>query len=722
MIKKCTHLLLVATLLYCTNLFAQTGQWIQKKSLYNLVAGRSHAIAFSIKDKGYLGTGFSYGFGTDGGWNNDLWQYDTLTDSWTQMASMPVPGRQSAFAFVINDKAYVGAGVTGFGSPLNDLWQYDPSDNSWVQKASMPNSGLSGALSFTLNNKGYVGFGFNADGRYQRGIWSYNASTDKWVRKNNFPAITIWESFALSDGTNAYAGLGYDSVTFRYVNDIWQYDAASDSWTRKNDFNGKPRFNEAGFVVNNKLYLVGGENGNTYKFINDGWVYDKVMDKWTSIGQFTGPPRGNAATFTIGDNGYIGTGYDAESSGKELGDLWQLNTKNLQWRKRADLGGGPRDLAVSFNVNAAGIVATGEDGTRFKKDVWAYNTEKDSWKQLADLPYGKNGAAGFSIGNKMYIGLGLVDTSHSLINPVTKSKDFWMFNPAKNAWTQIADFGGGNRGAAISFVLNGKAYVGTGFADNGVLTNDLWQYNPAQNIWTRKADFPGTKRSYAIAFAINGKGYAGMGSGIRNNLKDMYEYDPASNTWSAKADFPAKVRAYSTAVANDGKGYAGLGVDNQGNFYNDWWQFDPQQNTWTRQADFPNVRWGASALSAGNKIYVGMGVPDSGQTDTMFAINDWWQFIPQTATTQQSNISKTLAAKIIVSPNPFKDEFKIQVQGNNESFNVVVNDENGKTVETRTVTANTINYLGKRLTTGIFFVHVFNGANVLPVQKVIKRQ
>lgn len=611
-------------LIVATTAFAQPDGWVQKKSLYNLVAGRSLAVGFSINGKGYIGTGFSFGFGDDGGWNKDLWQYDTLTNTWTQMASMPAEGRQSAGCFVINNKAYICCGINGVGTALNDLWEYDPSSNSWVQKKDIPNDGLTGPLSFSLNNKGYVGFGTSAQGYYQRGIWAYDPVTNSWIRKKDFPATTVWESFALSDSVNAYTGLGYDATTFRYVSDIWQYNDATDTWVQKNNFNGGTRFNETGFTVDGRLYIIGGENGKTYEFINDAWVYDKEKDKWFSLGKFPGPPRGGAAAFSIGNKGYIGTGFDAESSGRELEDFWELNTKNMSWRQRANFGGGPRDMAVSFAAGDNCILATGEDGTRFKKDVWLYKPNEDAWIQAPDLTYGKRNATGFSIGTKMYIGLGLVDTSHSIINPTSRSKDFWMMDTATKQWTQIADFAGGNRLAATSFVINGKAYVGTGFDDKANATNDLWQYSPATNTWLRKSNVPGYKRAYAISFAINGKGYIGMGQGNVSNFKDIYEYSPATDTWVKKADFPGIFRSYNVAFAMGNKGFAGLGIDNKNHFLTDWWQFEPAKNSWVQKTNFPsNGRWGASAVSTGKRAFVGMGV-----IDTLYATNDWWEYKP----------------------------------------------------------------------------------------------
>lgn len=72
-------------------------------------------------------------------------------------------------------------------------------------------------------------------------------------------------------------------------------------------------------------------------------------------------------------------------------------------------------------------------------------------------------------------------------------KDFWEYDPATNAWTQKADFGGTPRFLATGFSISGKGYIGTGDGTTGY-TKDFWEYDPMTNIWTQKADFGGTAR------------------------------------------------------------------------------------------------------------------------------------------------------------------------------------------------------------------------------------
>ena len=46
--------------------------------------------------------------------------------------------------------------------------------------------------------------------------------------------------------------------------------------------------------------------------------------------------------------------------------------------------------------------------------------------------------------------------------PIRVHKDFWEYDPATNAWTQKADFGGTARLDAVGFSIGSKGYIGTG--------------------------------------------------------------------------------------------------------------------------------------------------------------------------------------------------------------------------------------------------------------------
>ncbi len=204
---------------------------------------------------------------------------------------------------------------------------------------------------------------------------------------------------------------------------------------------------------------------------------------------------------------------------------------------------------------------------------------------------------------------------------------------AQNTWTSIAAFGGGERERAVSFVIGGRAYVGTGLDTTNTCKKDFWEYDQGSNSWTQKADLPGSQRRDAIAFTIGSRGYVGTGlngfiawSGTKR--KDFYEYNPITNTWTAKKDFEGNFGYgiyYAGAFSTDTKGYLVCGKTGPSSYSNELWEYDPIANDWIKKANFPGgVRYGVAAFGCGGKGYVGCG------TDENYFNNDFYEYDPQT--------------------------------------------------------------------------------------------
>src|SRR5690606_20644854 len=78
------------------------------------------------------------------------------------------------------------------------------------------------------------------------------------------------------------------------------------------------------------------------------------------------------------------------------------------------------------------------------------------------------GAIGFVLDDKLYLCTGTWQ----------KKKEVWEYTPSTDTWVRKADFKGGGRENAIAFIVDGRAYLGSGTTDGGG-TNDLWMYNPS---------------------------------------------------------------------------------------------------------------------------------------------------------------------------------------------------------------------------------------------------
>jgi N-acetylneuraminic acid mutarotase len=289
------------------------------------------------------------------------------------------------------------------------------------------------------------------------------------------------------------------------------------------------------------------------------------------------------------------------------------------WIRKADFGGVAREGATGFSIGSKGYIGLGAEYPISYKDFWEYDPDANTWTQKAD--FGGDGrlyAVGFTIAGKGYVGTG---QSGAFPN-YTYYKDFWEYDPNSNTWTRKSDFGGTARYGAVGFSIDSKGYLGTGTDDSIINKKDFWEFDPIQNIWTQKADFAGGERKWATGLTIGAKGYVGTGGDIIT-YKDFWEYNPATDTWVQKADFGGSARIVPASFSIGNKGYIGTGENENTTTLKDFWQFDPTTNTWSQKVDFGGTgRDQAAGFSIGSKGYIGTGVGSSYK-------KDFWQYTPE---------------------------------------------------------------------------------------------
>jgi N-acetylneuraminic acid mutarotase len=308
-------------LIVLTTFFVEgQGEWIKKSDFAG--GARWGAVGFSIGEKGYFATGrqgtTEYGnFGVD---HNDLWEWDSGTNTWTQKSSMPTIGRRAAVSFVLNNKGYVAAGFGDQGF-FNDLWEYDPAKNKWIGKESLPAPGFYGGAGFSIGKKGYVCFGNEgtAYGPYSNKLWEYDPKKNKWTQRASCPAEPRYGVTGVATATKAYVGLG--GIKTELFNDFWEYFPATDKWKKLEDYPGEGRGYVAGFVIDGKVFIgTGHNNGTAY---NDFWGYDPLTEKWSRDAAYEGGSKWLVSGFSIGGKGYFGTG--ADFNGNSFDDFWEYN-------------------------------------------------------------------------------------------------------------------------------------------------------------------------------------------------------------------------------------------------------------------------------------------------------------------------------------------------------------------------------------------------------------
>lgn len=303
------------------------GYWVRMSDFDGLARGETSG--FTIGNKGYLACGF------DGSKNNermsDLWEYDMEMDAWMQKADFPGSARSKATAFSIGDKGYLGTGYNytteGGEVYLNDFWEYDPASNTWTQKADFLGSARYDAVSFSVLGKGYIGAGY--DGNYLKDFYAYEPSSNSWQQIVSIGGTKRQgaSSFVIDDV--AYICCGQNNG--EYVYDFWKYDPASGTWTQlrdisntsdeeyDDDYSTITRLHANTFVIDGSAYLTCGESGS---IVSSTWKYYPATDLWEEVHEFKGSARTEAVAFSNGERGFVATG---KSGTTRFDDIWELN-------------------------------------------------------------------------------------------------------------------------------------------------------------------------------------------------------------------------------------------------------------------------------------------------------------------------------------------------------------------------------------------------------------
>jgi len=196
-----------------------THRWTEKANFEG--ESRTNATGFSIGEKGYFGLGNN--FGKEFLLYQDFWQYDPNSNKWTQKADFGGEVRYSAVGFSIKEKGYIGTGSNSTVLYKKDFWEYDPVSDTWTQKADFAGGPRVWAAGFSLEDKGFIGTGLSAPGvnNLRKDFWEYNPVTNQWIQKEDYKGSARIYSVAFSTINKGYVGLG---GTFDYsMQDFWEF-------------------------------------------------------------------------------------------------------------------------------------------------------------------------------------------------------------------------------------------------------------------------------------------------------------------------------------------------------------------------------------------------------------------------------------------------------------------------------------------------------------------
>ncbi|QQD15329.1 Kelch repeat-containing protein [Sphingobacterium sp. UDSM-2020] len=285
---------------------------------------RSGAVSFLINNIAYVATGLA----TEGQVSvpkKDIWAYNASSGTWSQKAEFPGSARYAAVAFSIGNNGYVGSGYDG-ANALSDFYKYDVSANTWTKIADLPaDAARYGAVAFSIGGFGYVGTGSkgNDNNTNVKSFYKYNPTDNSWTPVESPLKSNRRYGFAFVINNIAYVGGGIDNSS--YPEDFFKFDGTK--WTPLNDLDRSDnsytynltRSSASTFVLNNLAYVVGGRKNTA---INTIWEYNPGTDVWNDDNQgFQGQVRQDAVGFGIDNVGYITTG---QNGSNKYYDTWKF--------------------------------------------------------------------------------------------------------------------------------------------------------------------------------------------------------------------------------------------------------------------------------------------------------------------------------------------------------------------------------------------------------------
>ncbi len=551
----------------------KSGFW-REESLTNPPGGMHYGAHFAYVSS----TGKLYTF--RGANNKVFYEYDTTTDTWTQLADAPA-------------NVYIGGGVvegpSGYlygwaGNNTSSFWRYDIANNTWSDgdASDLPQSARYGS-SAIYDGSEYIYFlrGNNDDSFFRYDVladmWESLTSVDFGAPSDQVNNLvnpggdlaydgddtiyaiqgntrTGFASYSISSGewtvlpkTPAMMYLGaeieYDSTSNAvYLISGWakpfffKYDVGTQQWTRLQDGPMTFYYGSTMRNVGGNLYITRGYNSTSF------YKYNIARSSWLT------PTRG------IFGGLFRGSDYRSFSYGSDIvkgsGNYYYItrgNYDNLFVRWDAGSGATVKlsDFPGSFYVGGAlGYDSTHDKvyavASSYTRKLYVYDTATDNWSEVTTdpLPTDPSSGTSFAYDGSRYLYWLRGGGSYYFYRYDTQGT-------AGSRWESLHNLPAGAGYGAQVIYKNGYIYTTRG---NNVTPNPLYRYDPSSDTWTTLNSIP--DRVYNDGFLVDGGGdylYACRGG----NTKACYRYSITNDSWEAIADAPDNIY-YGGAAVSDG--------------------------------------------------------------------------------------------------------------------------------------------------------------------------
>lgn len=341
---------LITSCLVITSVFSAIAEdWTQLSDIPG--TGRFWSAGFTINGKIYAGTGRT---GFSGNATQDMWEYDPIADSWSQIADYPAGIREGAEGFGDGTRGFLGFG-TSFIQFSNEVYEYLPESNTWEAKASCPGS-FAYSHGFTISGKYYIG---PENGNNK--MHAYDIESNSWSEVAPFPGQDRRAQVAFTSQGKGYIGLGA-FVFGGSLSDFFAYDPIADTWQQiaslspASDQSCATSINDIGYVFN-----VGQNGKRVFK-------YTESTDSWEQVSTHPGDRIANSTFIGLNGSGYLVFGERTISGGNITSQqTWRFIPSTVSLNKASD-----NSIQFISSSNRA-LVFNSETAQKCRIKVWTIN-------------------------------------------------------------------------------------------------------------------------------------------------------------------------------------------------------------------------------------------------------------------------------------------------------------------------------------------------------------
>jgi hypothetical protein len=254
-------------------------------------------------------------------------KYDTLTDTFTTIASVPLSYGDMLFTTVGTDIYLIGGSTNGDNSgTITTVYKYDTLTDTYTQMANCPKA-IRVGVAVTIGTDIYIFNGYSSSG-FVTYAYQYNTLTNSYTTRATLPKKYGHNMGGLI-GNDVYLIGGYDGSGRNY---IYKYDVAKNTFTQM-DNAPYVIFNSGYWSDGENLYIVGGQT--TGGLLDDIVTYSLTdIEEHTentliiSTNNKTHKSKINETTSVSYENVYL---YDTNDSSTKI--IESYNGNGTEWTK-----------------------------------------------------------------------------------------------------------------------------------------------------------------------------------------------------------------------------------------------------------------------------------------------------------------------------------------------------------------------------------------------------